>query len=362
MSNLNRETLLAAVTLARPALATQMFVPAFTHYLFRDDEVTAYNDLIGISVTMEHDLSVCLPGDLLNRVLNSLAGQNVMVQPVDGSNTLLLSSGRSRLKVPFLPVEDFPIRWPDIGKLAQMPLNVDVFNGIRLCLPGVGVNPNHPAQMGVTLDTDKDGTALLWSTDSYSLSRYQTEVQVELPGDCPVIMPTAFCEQLLALAKAFPKEEVVLCAGPGVLVASFGRRARLQSRTAVDLQPLDFQGVWTRHLAGAGKFQPIPVGWDDALARLLVVLSSETAKTATLDAGKGSINMVATSAMGEAQDELEWPGNAMARPVSVDPALLARGSKAANQMAFCTTATLFKSSDGSFSHMVAHCATRAPAP
>lgn len=355
MSNLDRATLLSALTLCRPALATQQFVPAFTHYLFSHGCVTAYNDLIGIEVAMQHDIEGCLPGEVLLRVLSSMPGSSVSVQEVDGTQTVLIASGRSRVKVPALPTSDFPMGWPQVGKMAEVPLNVDVFNGIRLCLPGVGVNPNHPAQMGVTLGADEDGVGVLWSTDSHSLSRYVTEVTVDLPGDSPVVMPTAFCEQLLALSKAFPREDAVLCVSPGALLATFGRRARLQSRTAVDLQPLDFVGVYRRHTGSAGKFHPIPVGWDDALARLLVVLTPETAKTATLTAGSGSISLSASSPLGEATDELEWPGGG-AKAVIVDPALLARGSKNVNEMAFCPSATLMRSTDGSFFHMVAHCA------
>ena len=127
-----------------------------------------------------------------------------------------------------LAVADFPFSGPK-GKYTSITLDRNVLKGIERCLAGVGSNITHPEQMGVTLGADADG-AVLYSTDNVTMSRYQTTADISLPGDAPVIMPTAFCENLLQVASAFPEAPVVLDVYVDALLARIGGAARVFSR------------------------------------------------------------------------------------------------------------------------------------
>ena len=79
MSTIDRAKFLAALNLARAALASQPYIPAFTHFRFDEDGVTAYNDIVGILVNFDTGLDCCLPGDLLLKSLSSMADRKSVV-------------------------------------------------------------------------------------------------------------------------------------------------------------------------------------------------------------------------------------------------------------------------------------------
>lgn len=352
--SIDRTKLLFALNLAKPALASQPYIPAFTHFLFNEDGVTAYNDIAAIRITLDHDLDSCLPGDMLLKTVSSMAGQSVLLQPLDDAPAVLVSSGRSRIKVPKLPVEDFPIKWPSTKSAESITLDQSILNGIRSCLVGVGTNPTHPAQMGVTLDVLGD-KAVLYSTDNSTLSRFKTKTPIRLPGDSPVIMPTFFCEQVISLAKAFLDCEVTLFVLPGVLMARIGKAATIMTKTLVDLQPIDFAALIKKVTGSATDLSPIPAGWDDAMQRALLVLDGLPDKAAELSPRKGAIRLVARSERGEAEDTLDFDGEGPEEAIYIDPSLVLRGSKSASQLAFCSSAVMLVSGDGVYMHLIANC-------
>lgn len=359
-NNVDRFKLLAALNLCKSALANAAFVPAYTHFMFADDGITAFNDLMAVWVSIEHDLSACVPGNKLLQTLNSLNAASVHLQPHPSEAAVVVQAGRSKLKLPTLPVEDFPIQWPDLKRSDRVEFNQDVLNGIRLCLPSVGTNINHPAQMGVTLDFDEDRYAVLWSTDAVSMSQYATNTEVQLPGDTPVIMPTKFCEQLLTMAK-FYGEDVTIHLVPGALLAVFaadggGEVARLMCRTVVDVQPLEFFKVKTRHTTRAPDYAEIPAGWEEALhhANIVVGDAGEKSRTAVIDATRAKGLRITALADSESEDVLDFTGSLDEVPVKVDPVLLLRGSKHVALMSIAKSALLMKSADDSFFHMLAY--------
>lgn len=353
MSSIERSKLLAALNLARPALASQPYVPAFTHFLFNEDGITAYNDLAGIEINFDAGLDGCLPGDLVLKSLSSMAGSSVSLAPVEGESAIQIACGRAKIKAPKLPVEDFPIKWPNISKAEKLPIDDAILAGIKNCLVGVGTNPTHPAQMGVTLDTI-DGKAVLYSTDNVTMSRHATKIKVDLPGESPVIMPTFFCEQLLSLSRAFSDEQVTIHIQPGVLVATIGKQARLMAKTLVDLQPIDFPGIIAKTIKSMGDASSLPIGWDEAMQRALFVLDTEKDKAAKVTSKRGVLRIVANSGHSESDDELDFSGEGPDEPAYIDPSLVVRGSKAATRLAFCNGALMLGSDDGSYVHLIAY--------
>lgn len=352
--NIKRADLLKVANLVRPALASQAYIPALTHIQFARGLATTYNDVASISVKTDAALEACVPGELLIKALNSFGGENVAVAEKD--NALVLSSGRSKLKLPVLDTKAFPFTVPkDDGD--EVALSDQILAGISACLLSVGNDPTHPAQMGITLDVDSKGNAVLFSTDNFTISRYATRTKISLPGDSPVILPTLLCEQIGVLAKAFKDEKPVLVIMPGALLVEFGKQASVFTKTLVDLEPLDFPKIIDKHCklsAVPDLVEDIPDAFDGALDRALLVLANEVDKVTKITATADEIKLNSSADLGDSDDAMAFAGtDGAAEPFYVDPVLLARGVKATTKMAFLSRAVVL--TKGELLHLIAHC-------
>lgn len=352
----NRADLARICALVRPALASQPYVPALVHIAFDGKTATAYNDKAAISVRCEVPVRRLVPGVLLIQALDSFDGSEVLFQQGDDKH-LMVVSGRAKVNLPTRGLEAFPFSLPDGDDGIELDLDDEIVRGIERCLISVNSDAAHPAQMGVTLDCDGDGEAVLYSTDNRSVSRFSTGSKAKLPGGAPVIMPTFFCEQMVSLRKAFPKEECWVILRSDSLVAHFGGEATLFSRTPVDLQPMDFPAIYKRFVGESPKLVPIPDSLDGALDRALLVLAGEAAKKTELEVTRGGIMLRSTCPAGDADDACEGETKGLHDgPVNVEPHYLARAAKATTRMGVTPKVTAFADDKGQFLHLIAHLA------
>lgn len=359
----NREALLKTANLVKAALASAAYIPALTHIAFDGEYATAYNDISAIAVRAKLAVERCIPGDLLIRALSSFGADKVLFQE-DKDGALIVSSGRGRVKLPTLELKAFPYHPPEPknerGAVA-LAIDASILKGIERCLMSVNNDPTHPAQMGVTLDCDKSGNAVLFSTDNFTISRYQTKTEVELPGDAPVILPRFFCEQLVSLARAFPEEKIKLWLLGGALFAEFGGEAELFSKTPAELEPLNFPGIVSKHVQLdklKDQLFSIPNAWDSAFTRALLVLGSEDDKATKITLDGGNIHLHSSSAMGDADDQIAYDADKSDpdQPFYVDPTYVVRATKACTMLGFTERVLIMADADLRFVHIVAHCA------
>ena len=366
MNEVNREALIKLLNLVRPSLSTLDYLPILQHVRVSGRTLTAHNDISAIMVQMPDsalDLECCVPGEVLIRALGSFNAEKVMLQPDDDAATLLVVSGRSKIKVPTLPLKDFPFKFPDPSKkIPKITISDDMLVGIQRCLISVGNDPTHPATMGVTLDCE-DGCAVLYATDNVTISRYETKTEISLPGDAPIIFPTFFCEQLVALAKNCDGE-VELEMHPGALLAIFydkegDDQISLFTKILVDLVPLEFNKIINRYckLSGiAAKMFPIPASFDAAFSRALLVLSAERDKATKITSTDDVLKLLSTSAMGEASDTIAFDGASADVPeFYVDPSLVARALKPCTDMGLFPKVIVLGDTKAQFLHLIAHC-------
>lgn len=352
----NREVLVKATAMVRPALASQAYIPALTHIKFDGDFATAYNDITAISVRCKADVERCLPGDLLIRALGSFGGETIAIQDGKESDEVVLSSGRAKIKLPTLELKTFPFKWPGDDEGDEVAFDRGIIKGIERCLISVNTDPTHPAQMGVTLEAE-GGRATLYSTDNFSMSRYRTSSKLKLPADVPVIMPRFFCEQVVALAKVFNEEEPVLILHNGALEAQYGNLARVFSKTPVDLEPMDFKRMFNAHASdGFSKvLGKIPDAFEGAFNRALLVLSSEMDKVTRVTVENDVIRLFSSSTMGDADDTMHFDGEPVDKDLHVDPGLVARASGVCTRVGFTGKVTILTDDSTDFTHLIAHC-------
>ncbi len=355
----NREALIKVTSLVKPALSTQSYIPALKHIRFADGWATTYNDVAGIAVRCDIEVERCLPGETLIRALASFGAENLMVQEGKDSSVVLVS-GRSKLKLPTMELKDFPFELPD-EDAAEIVIDANIMKGIERCLLSVGNDPTHPATMGVTLDIDDNGHAVLYSTDNTTVSRYQTKTKIKLPADAPVIMPTFFCEQLVALTRAFADKEVEMQLLDGALLVFWGTSAKLFTKTVNDLVPLDFPRLMSKYCKMESlkkQLSIIPDSFDAALGRALLVLSGEVDKSTKITVTDGFLKLSSTSSMGDSDDSMKFETNAddsIGDSFFVDPSLILRASKVCGLVGFMPKVVIMSDPDVTFVHLVAHC-------
>jgi hypothetical protein len=359
----DRSALLKAATLVRPALASLSFVPALTHIMFDGEWATAYDDRMAIAVCCSAGIRRLIPGVLLVQALTAFGGKEVLFHQ-DSGDSFVMKSGRSKVTLPTLPLASFPFDWPDSTDTPWIDLDIEMVQAVKRCLISVNKDASQPAQMGVTFDTTQDGHAVFFSTDNGSVSRCECKSKVRLPGDAPVIMPLAFCEQLVALTEAFMECPPAMMIGPSWLEVQFisssagGPEARLFTRMPVDLDPMDFPKVIRRHCGDLSTLNKrtcvVPESFDDALARALLVLGRETHKKVSARVVDRTLKMHATSDMGDVDDSLQIELEDVG-PVTMEAGFVVRGLKHAERIGITDTVTILVGGERSeFVHMVAH--------
>lgn len=361
---MNREALLRAAQLVRPALAAQPYIPALTHIRFDESGITTYNDISALFVDIEHSLKCCIPGDLFIKALNGFTARDVKVERHPKEAAVVVSSGKGRIKIPTLDLVDFPFKWTKPSSADYIGFNDVMLRAMERCLVSVGNNPQHPAQMGVTLGAE-EGRAAFYSTDNYTITRVITDTKIDLPADAPIILPTFFCEQMLTLAKAFPEGEMTLYLlenGLEVELSSVGDEypaARLHSSQLVEHTPLDFPSVIAKNVPGLSSLSkelvPIPDGWEDAFERALLVLGSEVDKAASIEADEEGLHLFATSPFGEADEVIAWKkGKAPRDKIFLNPQHVIRGSGKLTHLSFAKGVLVLATEDATVVHVIAY--------
>ena len=359
-NQINREALIKLASLVRPALAAQAYIPALTHIKFDGSYASAYNDVSMISVRAEVDLAALVPGELLIKALSSFTAESLVIQDMTKEKAIVVSSGRSKLKIPVLDLDAFPFEVPNMAKANSIKLSPAILKGIEHCLLSVGSDPTHPARMGITLDVDTRGNAILYSTDSFTVSRYRTKTKIKLPGDSPIILPTFFCQQAIALAKTYPSAPITLLSAAGALMIELGEEATLFSKTLVDVEPLDFPKLFDKHCKVdqlENELFPIPDSWDAAFNRAMLVLGGELDKVTQVTMTPNSLKLHSTSSMGDSDESMAHALEdvSLPDPVLVDPVLVLRISKVCSQMYWTPAVLVLADSEADFVHLIAYC-------
>lgn len=344
-----RADLVAALSVVRPAVGRGLFVPVLSHYCLAGDRVIGYDDEIAISVEAPVGVECAVPADLLNKLVGSMSAEDVVL--VHTGAELRVSSGRSNVKIPALPKESFVYKGVDAGwrLLFELPITSEFLEGLQMCLVSVGSDPTHAAQMGITWEGDT-----FYSTDNVTMSRFVIKDLLEVPST-PIILPTAFCRELLALVgKAdLKKHSPLLRLYDHAVVVHVGTWADLFSKIDTNEAPLDFAEVFSKHLGGpAGKPCSIPTQWEAAFSRAAAVVDQKR-PVACVDVDDDVLSILTSSTVGEVRDALGVRGARNAEQFYVDPQHVLRVSKQVKTFDCRPSALVLYS--GNYTHLIAHC-------
>lgn len=345
---LERVAMLAAINCVKPALAAKDLVEELTHCWFDGETVTAYNDAdLGIQAPFKSPFKGGIRGSILLGLLHNSRAKEVELEP-QGEGQMLLKAARARVKLAVLDEGRSVWQFPEMNAKKAFPIGEDFIEALKAVLVSVGNDTSIPEKLGVTLIQDDD--LFLFTTDSRSIARASIKAPTKLALKGRVILPTAFCGQLLKI-----------CADGGSLelredcaIARNEAGVHVYARLVEVGKPLDFPGVFGKHMKfpKAARFE-VPPLLGIALERALVLLDGATGETVTMHACEGTLRLEASHpGHGELKDSIKIPETVPEVVIKIDPDLIKRALPLSTHIVLCEE-SVYLTGDGSFSYLAA---------
>jgi len=347
-------TLKTTLDYAKSFLATQDFIAVLQHFAFDKETVVAYNDVAACKLQLPTNLSCTIPGNLLLRLLNTLSVEDVEIEETSTKTNVTVSAGRSKNKLPMLPLEDFVFKLPELD---EKPITVaaSLIDGIKKNLANVSTNPTRPEFNGINLIIESTGLTL-YSSDGYSVSRYRLNDSFSIPSTDQVqcILPAFFCEKLASLhaplaghsadiLMQFSKQWVTAELANNQLFTRVIDKKAPPCENIIDKFCPDFdeKELWT-----------IPDELESIVNRAILFLDQQAGITTTQITVDGDeVEFKTTSNIGTSHDVLQIPVELGKFSFSVDPNLLLRGFKICDKMTLKPNVILMHSEN--FLHLIA---------
>jgi len=363
---MNKQDLIEKLNHTKPFLMSQDFIPILTHFCFDEKHVSAYNDVAGISISMESELNCAVPGQLLLKMLGTIGAETVRVEmPTEG--TIKLISGKTNVKLPALSADEFVFELPDISDVPTVRIPKEFLIGLSKCLVSVGQDPSHPEQTGVAWAIEK-GKLSIYSTNNRSISKYCLEQEgigfLEDQEELKVIIPAFFCEEVVALADVYAVNDDFIdlyvqdiTKGSKFVVAILGAHGSCKIFTRlINGEFMDFEGVIERMLDGADSdsFVDAPEDLAPTLERASLLLSITDNNTSEINVKEDKVTILSESSFGRALDVVEFPKPLGDFRFDVDPVLVQNGFKVANKIALLPKLIVLTTDSKNFTHLISH--------
>jgi len=355
---MNKKDLSVKLNHAKPFLISQDFIPILTHFCFDNDSVVAYNDIAGISISMESELNCAVPGSLLLKMLGTMTAETVRVEMPNDRNINLLS-GKTKLRLPILSPEEFVFDIPNTDDLKSIQIPKEFLVGLKKCLTSVGIDPSHPEQTGITWSLEKDRMTI-FSTDNKSISMFFSEVEVDVEETTKIITPAFFCNQVIELSEYYAEnmDSITLHFDESVVVAELGENSscKIFSRLINASNLMDYNVIIGNMIEGIEDtdFVEAPEDLDSTLERASVLLTTGDITTSEVTINNTEAVFNTESPFGKAIDTVGFSNDLGSFRFEVDPALIQRGFKVADSIAIVSKLIVMKDADSTFIQLISH--------
>lgn len=269
---MNRAALLTTLELVRPALADEGLVPIFTNFCFDAGSVHAFKETLTIMAPCEINDTFAVSGKTLISLLS--ASNSLEVEFTLDKDDVLIKAGKSKMKLPCLPKEEFLFEEPEKEQWSIiLDLDSTLLEALKLCLVTSANDATMPAYMGICV---KGGdNVYFYSCDGDSMSRYQLDGNSSTRKEVQYIMPTEFCEALLRVAEKTGCEHGFLYVNSEWAIAEFGNNFKVLGRIIDNPEPIDYEAQIEKVYKGNSAFVEIPDELTHALNRARVVADPE---------------------------------------------------------------------------------------
>lgn len=152
------------------ATGAKDIIPVLACFCFDGKTVTGFDDLVAIEAPCELPIHGAIKASVLSPWLSVVAGSEVKVEVKSG--VAHFKCGRSSIKVPLLPPEDF-LHSTAASKPADKLKPSEAFGPVfAKVMRSQGTDTSDPTNCGVMLDLQSKG-AVLYSGDGFSATRVQ---------------------------------------------------------------------------------------------------------------------------------------------------------------------------------------------
>jgi hypothetical protein len=245
-------------------------IPILANFWFERDTVLAYNDLIAIQAPCATGFVGMVP-NTVRSFLRSV-GNDETVSFTSNDKEVVVEIGDAKFYLLIFPGR-FPFVMPKPGEsVPSMGMSRRFIHALKTCLLSMSKDTSRPEHLGITIIPGGD-KAQLFATDSKTLT-WVRNVPATMTGKPErVILPTPFCEQLIAFATTKTFEKIALGTSHAMARAEDG--TTLFGRSIESTKPLNFTEIVKHNLPRdyRSKTIPVPVNLKRVMERANIVAS-----------------------------------------------------------------------------------------
>lgn len=342
---ISRIALLDNLSKVEPAVSDSTAVPVLCQFWFTGKSLVAFNGIIGISVPCETKFKGGVPKTLKKLLETSAAKEIELTTSDDNGGTLHVKAGKSKLKVAWMPLEDFEdymTTQPPMPKEAY-DVHVEHFTeALTMCMRSIGNEKVRADMMGVTAIADKKHL-LLFGFNQATVSFGEVKGSMDAKR---AIIPAEWCKQAVTLfADEAPDDVVIEITEQDCLMATKAGPKLWANTLLPDAGELDFVGTILKANED-GEPVMIPERFAAAVERAAIIGKGGVSRVKTsfaIERG-GILKMLTKSDAGEVSDEIEFKGHP-AITVTADAVRVAEGVDL-EDMYFTETALVMRKADG----------------
>jgi hypothetical protein len=339
---------LEALNTVKPALASKDLIEELTLLWFDGKTVMAYNDAeLGIQVPLGVDFKGGVRGSLLLGLLSNSRAKEIELTP-DG-DFIALKAARTRASLDLYEVGRSVWKFPTPDSKKSFRLSQRVLDGLKYVLIATGKDTTTPETLGVTVYMDGESLDL-FSTDADTIAADHFKLKGQHTCE-HVILPTAFCEQVLRLCDdgsflEFKKDCVLAINKAGAMI--YARTIRAPKR-------FEFFDMVNKYddFPKAARFE-IPERLSLALDRMGVLFDGMNNETMLVKIGDGVMRMEAhVKSRGDLKDSVVIPDDVPPVSFRTEPGRLKRALDLATHMV-CTEDAVRLSNKNGFVYLASN--------
>ena len=359
MPTLERTDLVHLVGTVLPFTANSTFLPILTHVALKDGKIAAFNDMQGIEIEAPvlSELSCAVPGDAFLKILKTINTQEVELNTSDNRHSLNIKFGKNKTKLAILPDDDFIYSFPEIENAETLKVSSTFLEAAKLCLASVSEVPGHPELNTLTIIIENKNIEL-YSTDNRTMSRV-TFTEKESQGSVKLIIPAQFFVQLINLSDEISSETgITLTYNSELLSVDFNNGIKISTVVVKISSMIDFKGIYDNELPDLQRIilSEAPLGLVNALERASVFSELKNQKFVNIEVKGQSVYLRSHSALGKADDIIEFPVELGTFNFDVDPETLAKAITRTNELAILPNLVVAykKTKELEFTHLVSY--------
>ena len=360
MKIVDRLALSSLIAKVLPFTARTTVFPILTHVIIRDSKISAYNDMQGIEIESSEleGLNCAIPGDAINRILNTILSDTVDLDINEKQTALTLKFGKNKAKIAILPEDDFIYEFPTVTQAQTLFMSNAFLEAAGLCMTSVSEVPGHPELNTLTIVIQGKNIEM-YSTDNKTMSRV-TFIDEEAQGSAKLVIPAPFIAQLLDIRTWADnsKEKVELMYNEEVMLVDFGNGVKISTVLVKDFNIINFSELFNASIPDMERivmYEP-PISMRGALERASVFSELKNQKFVQVEADGDSLHFRAESALGRASDVVDLPCEIGEFSFIVDPEVLNRALLKTSHLSILPNLLLTykKTSSLEFTHLVSY--------